>query len=226
MYRNSKHVITLSGSEIRGRAEKHFWKMSGFSKENPPSSYQLEEIQDISDKAEQTMQVKLLIKRENQLQILEKGMWLCEKWIEYNIPLHLYEDQIQGLYTFLITLDNVQKEENSLLEQLYLQIWQNAYLDAAREWLKDWIGQQERCFVSQCVAPGFYGIPLQEISTLYDLIGGRQLGVKMSGDYCLYPEKSFIGMYFLMKKDLYIFGKRCSRCPAQGKNCAYCMDKL
>lgn len=226
MCRNSSDFINLSGSEIQKRAEKHFWKMSGFSKENPPSVYQLEEIQQVSNTAEQNMQVKMLVKKEKQVQILEKGMWLCGKWVEYDIPLHLYAEQIQGLYVFLVTIEHMTKEEGSLLEQLYLQIWQNAYLDAAREWLKEWIGRKEQVFVSQCVAPGFYGIDLQEMHTLYEVMKGGKLGVKVLENGCLYPEKSFMGMYFLLENDLDILGKRCSVCLAQGKNCTYCMDKL
>ena len=62
MYRNKENVMCVSEKELRERAEQLFWEMSGFSKENLPSSYQLEEIKEVWFEIKEQINVRILVK--------------------------------------------------------------------------------------------------------------------------------------------------------------------
>lgn len=226
MYRNNEKVLCVLEKELRERAEQLFFAMSGFSKENRPSSYQFEEIKEVWQLIREQINVRILVKKVDNYRIEENSMWIETKQIAYNLPIFLYQETVQGLRLFLVAIEDIPMEGKPVIEQLYTQIWQNAYLDAAREWLKEWLAEEEGCFVSQSVAPGFYGIDIEHIKSYAKLLQAEQLDITVTEDGYIIPEKTVVGMYFLLDQDLNIFGKRCKSCLAQGKNCEFCMDKL
>lgn len=226
MYRNKENVLCVSEKELRERAEQLFWEMSGFSKENLPSSYQLEEIKEVWFEIKEQINVRILVKKVENYRLEEKSMWIETEQIAYDLPISLYQETVQGILLFLVTIEEIPADGKRVIEQLYTQIWQNAYLDAAREWIKEWLEVKESCFISQSVAPGFYGIDVSCMKNFGRLLQADQLGITVTQDCYMIPEKTVVGMYFLLKHDLNIFGKRCKNCLAKGKNCEFCMDKL
>ena len=226
MYRNKEKVLCVSEKNIRQRAEQFFWGMSGFSKDNPPSSYQLEEIKAVWIDIRKQINVHILVKKVDNYRLEEVSMWIEAEQIPYNLPISLYQETVQGIILFLVTIEDISTDGKRVMEQLYTQIWQNAYLDAAREWIKEWVAEKEGCFVSQSVAPGFYGIDVEYVKYFVQLLQGEKVGITVTNEGYMIPEKTVVGMYFLLHEDLNIFGKRCKSCPAQGKNCEFCMDKL
>ena len=226
MYRNKETVLCVPEEEIRERAEHYFFVMSGFSKENLPSSYQMEEIKEIGQDIRERINVRILVKKVDNYRLEQQSMWIETEEITYNLPISLYQETVQGIILFLVTIEDISTDGKRVMEQLYTQIWQNAYLDAAREWIKEWVAEKEGCFVSQSVAPGFYGIDVEYVKYFVQLLQGEKVGITVTNEGYMIPEKTVVGMYFLLHEDLNIFGKRCKSCPAQGKNCEFCMDKL
>lgn len=227
MYRNKKAWnMDIAEGQLRKRAEELFWQMSGFSETNPPSEFQKEDIYCIQKDLQGQLDIKARVCPIEEYAFSEKNMHLQGNEISYNIPLAAYKEAITGVYVFIVSEKNLAKDEQDTLDQLFIYIWQNAYLDAAREWTKEWLEQETKDFVSQCIAPGFYGIDLDEIATLFKLVDGEKIGVQMREDGFLLPEKSVLGIYLTLSQDINIFGKRCKSCLARGKNCEFCMDKL
>lgn len=227
MYRN-KNAWNMDIAEVllRQRAEELFWQMSGFSEENPASEFQKEDIYRIQKDLQEQLEIKARICAIEKYAFYERTMRLKEHEITCDLPLATYKDVITGAYVFMVSEENLVKEEQNTLDQLFIHIWQNAYLDAAREWTKGWLAKETKEFVSPGISPGFYGIALREIGTLFRLVDGEKIGVQVREDGFLLPEKSVIGIYLTLRQDINIFGKRCKSCPARGKNCEFCMDKL
>lgn len=227
MYRNKNEWnMDIAEGKLRQRAEELFWQMSGFSEGNPASEFQKKDIYRIQKELQGQLEIKARVCPVEKYAFGEKAMYLQEYEIFYDLPLASYSDAITGVYTFIVSEKTLVTEDQGNLDQLLFHIWQNAYLDAAREWMKEWLAQETKRFVSSCIAPGFYGIDLDEIATLFKLVDGGQIGVQMREDGFLLPEKSVIGIYLTLRQDINIFGKRCKSCLARGKNCEFCMDKL
>ena len=90
MYRNKENVLCVSEKELRERAEQLFWEMSGFSKENLPSSYQLEEIKEVWFEIKEQINVRILVKKVENYRLEEKSMWIETEQIAYDLPISLY----------------------------------------------------------------------------------------------------------------------------------------
>lgn len=226
MCRNNIVCMTVDENALKNRAEQLFLLMSGFSKTNPPTKYQREDIDSVWRSVAQKIQLDVFVKPVLQYTFCENYMVLETETIYYNLPLSKYPEQITGVYAFLVSEQTIAKDGQDTLEQLYTHIWQNAYLDAAREWLKEWIGKKSTSFVSQSIAPGFYGIALKEMEKFYNIAGGQQTTVRFRENGMLDPEKSVLGIYLTMTEDINIFGRQCANCLARGKNCEFCMNKL
>lgn len=226
MCRNDITCMNVKEATLKSRAEQLFFLMSGFSDANPPTKYQKEDIESVQWDLAQRLQINIYVKPVSEYLFFENYMILDTEQIYYNLPLTEYQNQITGVYVFLISEQTIVNHEQNTLEQLYMHIWQNAYLDAAREWLKDWFGKKYGFFVSQSIAPGFYGIALKDMGKFYNLAGGKQTAVRIREDGMLEPEKSVLGIYLTLTEDINIFGRQCASCLARGKNCEFCMDKL
>lgn len=226
MCRNNPITVTVEEKVLRDRAQQLFFLMGGFSETNPPTQYQREDIEKVWQLVAQKIQIDTFVKPILTYSFSENYMSLETEQIFYNLPLAKYQEQITGAYAFLISQQPIIEKGQNTLEQLYTHIWQNAYLDAAREWLKEWIGKKYHSFVSQSIAPGFYGIALHEMRKFYDIVAGQQTFVRLREDGMLEPEKSVLGMYLTLTEDINIFGRQCASCFARGKNCEFCMDKL
>ena len=127
MYRNKETVLCVPEEEIRERAEHYFFVMSGFSKENLPSSYQMEEIKEIGQDIRERINVRILVKKVDNYRLEQQSMWIETEEITYNLPISLYQDTVQGLVLFLVTIEDIPTDSKRVIEQLYTQIWQNAY---------------------------------------------------------------------------------------------------
>ena len=182
MYRNKENVLCVSEKELRERAEQLFWEMSGFSKENLPFSYQLEEIKEVWFEIKEQINVRILVKKVDNYRLEEKSMWIETEQIAYDFPIFQYQETVQGILLFLVTLEEIPADGKRVIEQLYTQIWQNAYLDAAREWIKEWLEVKESSFISQSVAPGFYGIDVSCLKNFGRLLQADQLGITVTED--------------------------------------------
>lgn len=226
MCKNSIVCMTVDENALKSRAEQLFLLMSGFSKTNPPTEYQREDIDSVWRFVAQKIQIDVFVKPVLQYSFRENCMVLESELIYYDLPLSKYQEQITGVYAFMVSEQTIAKNEQDTLEQLYTHIWQNAYLDAAREWLKEWISKKCASFVSQSIAPGFYGIALKEMKKFYDIVGGQQTTVRFGEHGMLDPEKSVLGIYLTLTEDINIFGRQCVNCLARGKNCEFCMNKL
>ena len=222
----SKKIMQIEHKLLTKRAGELFDRMSGFSKNNPASEYQLEDKEVVHAKVVEKIEIQAMVKEVSSFSLEENFMMIDGKCIHYNLPLRDYSDRVKEIYIFLVSEKTVADDRQETIEQLYTHIWQNAYLDAAREWLKDWLKKESGWYVSDCISPGFYGIPIKCMSDLYDLVEGKNIGVHLREDGFLLPEKSVLGMYFTMKEDINIFGKRCLECPAHGKNCEYCLKRM
>lgn len=228
MCRNKQesYELQIPVSILKERAKTLFWNMSGFSVKNPPSEYQKKEVLQLQQALESKIEINALLRKLEPYSFEKQYMTLADGMIYYDLPLHLYKEQIVGIYAFLISEDTLVSDEQDTVDQLYTHIWQNAYLDAAREWVKEYLFQKTGQFVSSCISPGFYGIALSHMKTLYHMVDGEKIGVSVRPDGLLYPEKSVLGIYLLLKNQINILGKRCGSCPAQGKNCEFCMEKI
>lgn len=222
MCRNKPVVWSDTARVLQERAEEIFWKMSGYSADNPPSVYQMEELEQTKEKMAASIRVDGVGKWVPCYKIQEDGIWLEEQFISWKgIPLKDVK-KIQGIYVFLLGEPALSESSEDGVAMLYEYMWQNAYLDAAREAVKQRLEEQTKGMVSSEICPGFYGMELEAVSRLHAYLQGETIGVTC-GQNCLSPEKSVIGMHFLLSEPLEWLKRDCAHCLAAHNDCRWCM---
>jgi hypothetical protein len=107
-------------------------------------------------------------------------------------------------------------------------MWQTAYMDAARAYIKTllesyWIEQSKEkksIKVTNSYGPGFYGMDTNEIEKFHSFLEGNDIGVSLNG-HMLIPTKSCTGIFLVVEALLYQQLLPCETCNTDG-NCELC----
>lgn len=222
MCRNNVFVLEIPMDSLKDESKKVFERMMGITKGNSYSIYQEEEFAEIKRNVENHIKIKALVRKSNSFLCEKYNIWIEEKKIEHTIPFKNFPQLVQDVYVFLVSIE-LEKNTESVMEQLLYHAWESAYLEVAREWIRHWILDREKCFVSVSLSPGFYGIPMDSIETFYSMVNGEIIDVFLQKG-ALVPQQSVLGMYCVMKQEISLFYKQCDTCLAKGKHCEFCMD--
>lgn len=118
------------------------------------------------------------------------------------------------------------EETDSILEQYYIEVWQNSLLDSMRDFLHDYIERKEsvrrKSYVTDSFGPGFYGMEISAVNTLAKIMKGNKAGVKLNDSGNLSPAKSLIGIYLVMNEDIEWQIRDCISCVGNGQGCKFC----
>ncbi len=113
-----------------------------------------------------------------------------------------------GGYMYAVFTETLQFErlELSTLQMYYADSWLSAYVDAgwkslkailANEAKKDFYKDrmQGRIVVSESLAPGYHGMPLESTKDLFQLMKLSEYGMELHDDSVIIPQKNVIGIY-------------------------------
>lgn len=129
---------------------------------------------------------------------------------------------LTGGYLYMMHSPVVDRGE-SRLDDFYIDTWQTALLDAAREWLKKHIITllPEGQFLSDSVAPGFYGMEAGAAKVLAEQMEPERIGIRFLPSGMMEPVKSLIGIYLKGSDRITMPGMDCGECQP-GLGCNFC----
>lgn len=132
---------------------------------------------------------------------------------------------IKGGYIYICHAPDID-QTGTILEQYYIEAWQNSFLDCIRDFLHDYLERREsvreRSYVSDSFGPGFYGMPVDAVKTLAGLMNGNKAGVKLTESGTLSPAKSLVGIYLVMSEDTDWQIRDCISCVGSSMGCKFC----
>ena len=141
----------------------------------------------------------------------------------------LEKEKVQKVLFYIVTANECSCGSEQILDRVYADIWGTAYVDAARGLLKDelisrCIGEEEKAELelSEAFGPGYYGMPTEELSTIFQIIDGSEIGVKCLTSCLMVPIKSCAGLFFLMEKSAKRPGAACRDCVGNRSGCKFC----
>lgn len=118
---------------------------------------------------------------------------------------------------------------DSILAQYYFGLWNTGFLDAARDWTRDYLTRKESVrslhVVTDSFGPGFYGMGIDTIPTLARLANAERVGVSVNDDGSLVPGRSLVLIYLVLEKKLDFSIKDCSSCVGNRSSCDMCPDR-
>lgn len=127
---------------------------------------------------------------------------ICCKDLKKQLP-----STVTGGYAYVVFADEIRPEGMNTLQAYYADCWMSAYVDAGfrslktilkKEAVKDFCpesGEKAEITVFDSFAPGFYGMPPKCTCDLFGLLELSGLGMELTPDNLIIPQKSIIGIY-------------------------------
>ncbi len=129
--------------------------------------------------------------------------------------------RIKGAYVYMLTIGDISLKNSPVINQLLADIWGTCFVDAARMLLeKEFSSEGKR--LSDAFGPGFYGMDIRSMSEIKKLVDGEKIGITLSREELLIPEKSCAGIYFSVTEDYVKLGNECRDCKGTEKSCILC----
>lgn len=130
------------------------------------------------------------------------------------------------LYAFHAPMLRLQGEELTLLQQFYIESWQIAMLDAARDWLQEYLARRhsvrKQAYVTDSFGPGFYGMQMDALEKLCNCLDLKRAGIALTENGNLKPLKSIVGLHLVSDRDVAPVIRDCSSCLGNLGGCTLC----
>lgn len=136
----------------------------------------------------------------------------------------IQENEVKGVYLYACTAGDYSFPEWKLMDQLYADIWGDAYIDASRMLMEDRIRGLigDDCRLSESFGPGFYGMDVIENLKFPQLIDFDAIGIGFNSSGIMIPIKSCTGLYFTVTPEYKGAGPECRACRGNHENCSIC----
>ncbi|MDA8220895.1 MAG: vitamin B12 dependent methionine synthase [Desulfitobacterium hafniense] len=218
------HVILLDKDQGKELAEKNFRDMCGYNRTKPvPQKIIERSLRSLNDVYHQ-LEIKAIISEYEKTCAAGINMLLDGKLFTCNALAQIPTEEIERIYIYLLTVGELNLSEASILNQVYYDMWQNAYMDAGQEILRQYL-QGLSCntdrYVSDNFGPGLYGMDISQLEQFFAILDGEKICLKMLDSGFMSPTKSYAG-FFLVTNSKQNFGNDCENCLSSGKTCMYC----
>lgn len=148
---------------------------------------------------------------------MEKStLYLEEDSISSKYFIDYTKEVVESVYIILIWMDTITLD--SYLEQFYIYLWQTAYMNVTREYLRECFAK-EGAHISPFYGPGLYDIPLAGLESLYKKVEVGEVKVIAQR---MEPSSSFLGFVFAGQLSEQETGASCKECLGV-TGCEFCM---
>ena len=133
-----------------------------------------------------------------------------------------------SIYAYVLTVGELELSSGTL-ERTLDDMWGTAFVDAGLEILRNKIAADNpEKFVSHPFGPGFYGIKIDAIKTIFDALDCKNAGVDLKNGL-LTPMKSSIGFFLVSDSEEALPSRDCAGCAGGASragvvSCEYCKN--
>ncbi len=220
-----KRILTFEKEAMLELAEKDFIRACGFDLDKPKHKRMWEEGIQYRDSGTENIDIRCKLIRCGRdvfqgNKIIYGGLELA-----CNAFSQIKEDSVQDVYLYALTIGEVSYENvDPIMKQLYSDIWGTAFTDAARLILEGQLREEigEGLELSDSFGPGFYGMPMNYMSALDQMINMEEIGIKLHKSGVMVPVKSVAGAYLVVKNKDDLPAGRCTECIGSLKSCEFC----
>jgi hypothetical protein len=218
-------ILILDKEQGREVAEEYFSKICGFNKSKRISEKRIKSSKDLLEDIDKQLNIKVLISEYDGNCMLDAGLNLDEITFNSDIFSQIQPEEAIKVYAYILTVGDLETEDVPMSKKIYYDIWQTAYMDMGRDLLKKYIEERqevENIYVSESLAPGFYGMPSSDIEKFSEILEPSKIDVQIVGNGSMIPQKSYAGFTVVTSKPIDIPKRDCKNCKARGVNCMYC----
>ena len=218
-------ILILDKESGRKIAEEYFAKICGFEKNKRISEKRIKKSMDLLQDIDEKLNIKVLVSEYEGGCINKDELSLDDVTFKCDIFSKIQSEDVKKVYIYLMTIGEMDIEDAPMSKKIYYDIWQTSYLDMGRDLLKEYIMEKQETqniYVSESVAPGFFGIPGSDIEKFFEILDASKIDMKIIDKGAMLPHKSYAGLTIVTSKPVNIPKRDCEHCEARGKNCMYC----
>ncbi len=133
--------------------------------------------------------------------VLDNGMSL-ESDILPHVFKHAFE--IGLIVTSLRGYDEIDKEEENMLNKLFLDNWGTAFIERGDRWVMQFVAkelEEKELYITHAFSPGQNKIPIDLQTVIFNTLQPSQIGVTLSDMFMMHPKKSVSGMFGIQSID-------------------------
>ena len=178
-------------------------------------------------KALNSMEVSVLLQPFAGECVHEGYLEFGNKKIECNVLEQIDTAGVEKGYLYAFHAPDVDLESaESVLEQYYMEAFQVACMDVIRGWIQGYLERKnsvyEKKYCSPSFGPGYYGMGMDAVPELLELMDASQVGVSWNGER-MSPKMSLVGTYLIAGEDVFAVGSDCKSCTGQKGGCEFCI---
>ena len=210
-------------------AQKGFVSMCGFKPGSEKHAAMLERGMGIREQGLWALNMKALISEHEPSVVHENSIEVNGVSLRCDAVCLLEKEKLRKVLFYIVTANECACGSDQILDRVYADFWGTAYVDAAHDLLKGELKSryvessvEKNLVLSPAFGPGYYGMPTEEVKTLFKIIDGSLIGVNCLESCVMVPVKSCAGMFFIMDKGAEMPGEACGSCAGNRSGCKYC----
>jgi len=137
------------------------------------------------------------------------------------------KDTLQRVYAYALTTGTCATDSESILDQLYEDIWGTAFVDACRGLLREQLESEEQTNdpevkLSQSFGPGYYGMEVRQTILMGEILPMEAIDMRVKESGMMIPQKSCTGLLFVVPKTSELPPSACVECGINTAGCRFC----
>lgn len=222
-------VINIDKEILEDKVIKYFCEACRFDMEKEKYKKMLNNALDIREKILDKIEVKAVISYFEKDQLSGRKLTLNDIVFNCNAFELLNNDNIKGIYAYILTAGDVYIEDDSVLNMFYADTWGTAYVDAGRDYIREKIkyncqeiNEEDKIFISDSFGPGYYGMNTDQIFKFFEVLDGKKIDTKLTKNGMILPLKSCTGIYIATNDEKQLPKVDCKECISNPGGCQFC----
>ncbi len=216
-------LIVLDKQQAGVAARRNFMDMCAFNGTRPMPPKKIERALGCLDLILGQLKLRAVISEYPGSCASEMGLNLDKAFFNWPLLSRLDGD-VRRIYVYLLTAGRPAYQANSALDEVYADLWLNAYMDAGLDMLRQYVQRLEANgsrYVSRSVGPGLYGMDTSAVRQIFTVLDSGKIQVELLDGGLMAPIKSFVGLFIVTDRPWDI-GEDCQNCPGGAPSCRYC----
>lgn len=224
------HVIQIATPALYELSEPYMTSMCGLDRGNKMAEKILKKAMRVRGTTFDETHMKMVISELEPTAIADSTLQLGSERIDCYVFHRIPKAQIEKLVLFALHAPMPDLEHLPISELYLADTWQTAFVDAARDYLRDHLEQLytekmgHAVCITDAVGPGFYGMQSQDIEPFFQIIDADKAGITLTQSGMMSPVKSIVGFFMVVKEGFTLPTTDCATCVGNQSGCTFCKN--
>ena len=225
-------IVSIAREWADPIAKEYFLNICGFNRDREKHKKLIDIGMTIKEKIQDIAQIRAIVSSFGHNVISDNCVKLDGVKIECNAFEQLNTASIKEIFIYILTIGKYGlDEQDSIMDQLYTDIWGTAYVDAGRvilrkiildKYCEDHDLRGQNIFISDSFGPGYYGMDVKQVKNFFEVLDYKKIGVELKSSSLIMPLKSCVGFYIITDDETLLPGEECKNCFGNNGGCRFC----